>query len=99
MRILINDANILIDLAKLELLQVFGDLTFDLFTTDFVLEELNNAQRNPVSALIANGKLTVIETFEASDFKGITTILEKSRGLSFEDCSVFITAKKCWERY
>ncbi len=94
MKIVINDANILIDLAKLELIQVFAKINFDLHTTDFVIEELNDEQRNPVSKLIKSKKLTVIETEDMADFQGITSILEKSNGLSFEDCSVWYYSKK-----
>jgi len=94
MKIVINDANILIDLAKLELIQVFSKINFDLHTTDFVIEELNDEQRNPVSKLIKSKKLTVIETEDMADFQGITSILENSNGLSFEDCSVWYYSKK-----
>jgi rRNA-processing protein FCF1 len=94
MKIVINDANILIDLAKLELIQVFSKINFDLHTTDFVIEELNDEQRNPVSKLIKSKKLTVIETQDILDFQGITSILENSNGLSFEDCSVWYYSKK-----
>ncbi len=94
MKIVINDANILIDLAKLELIQVFAKINFDLHTTDFVMEELNDEQRNPVSKLIKSKKLNVIETEDMADFQGITSILEKSNGLSFEDCSVWYYSKK-----
>lgn len=94
MKIVINDANILIDLAKLELIQVFSKINFDLHTTDFVIEELNDEQRNPVSKLIKSKKLTVIETQDILDFQGITSILENSSGLSFEDCSVWYYSKK-----
>ncbi|UOB19368.1 hypothetical protein [Abyssalbus ytuae] len=94
MKIVINDANILIDLAKLELIQVFAKINFDLHTTDFVIEELNDEQQKPVSKLIKSGKLKIIETEDALDFQGITNILENSSGLSFEDCSVWYYSKK-----
>ncbi|NJW52219.1 PIN domain-containing protein [Salinimicrobium oceani] len=94
MRIVINDANILIDLAKLELIETFSRLNFDLHTTDFIIEELNEEQLIPVNQLIKSGKLTVIETEEIQDFQAITDILSTSNGLSFEDCSVWYYSKK-----
>lgn len=94
MKIVINDANILIDLAKLELLEVFSKLHFDLHTTDFIIEELNDEQHEPVSKLIKIGKLKVIETEDAIDFQGIINILDNCSGLSFEDCSVWYYSKK-----
>lgn len=94
MRIVINDANILIDLAKLELLDVFSKLKFELYTTDFVYEELNQEQKSPVSMLNKNGHLTIIETEETIDFQNITNLLDSSTGLSFEDCSVWYYSQK-----
>ena len=94
MKIVINDANILIDLVKLELIDAFSMLDFDLHTTDFVLDELNDEQRTPIDSLNYGKKITVIETIETKDFQGITTLLEKSKGLSFEDCSVWYYSKK-----
>lgn len=94
MKIVINDANILIDLAKLELLNIFSKINFELHTTDFVIAELNDEQKSPVSKLIKSGKLKVIQTDDVIDFQGITEILEKSNGLSFEDCSVWYYSKK-----
>ena len=94
MKIVINDANILIDLAKLDLLDVFSKLPFDLYTTDFVYEELNEEQKSPVSVLHKNGYLKIIETEETIDFQNITRLLESSSGLSFEDCSVWYYSQK-----
>ena len=94
MKIVINDANILIDLAKLSLLDVFSKLNFELHTTDFVYEELNEEQKSPVSSLLENGTLNVIETLEVEDFQGINELLEASNGLSFEDCSVWYYSSK-----
>lgn len=94
MKIVINDANILIDLVKLNLLNLFSQLNFELYTTDFVYEELDENQRNPISDLYANGKLNIIETTEAIDFQKISELLENSNGLSFEDCSVWYYSEK-----
>lgn len=94
MKIVINDANILIDLVKLDMLDIFAQLNFDLHTTDFVYEELNEEQKSPVSVLYANNKLKIIETTEVIDFKKISELLERSTGLSFEDCSVWYYSDK-----
>lgn len=94
MKIVINDANILIDLAKLDLLDIFSKLDFDLYTTDFVYEELNEEQKSPVSILNKKGLLKIIETEELADFQKISELLESSSGLSFEDCSVWHYSQK-----
>ncbi|MDD3479231.1 MAG: hypothetical protein PHI42_02435 [Paludibacteraceae bacterium] len=94
MRVVINDANILIDLAHLEMLTVFSELNFELYTTDFILEELNPTQRALVDSLVIDEKIIVLETNETEDFIGITNLLENTNGLSFEDCSVWYYSKK-----
>ena len=94
MKVVINDANILIDIAKLELLEEFSNLNFEMYTTDFVFEEIDDEQRNPVEKLIEQNIITIIETEETEDYQGITNLLESSTGLSFEDCSVWYYSKK-----
>jgi predicted nucleic acid-binding protein len=89
MKVVINDANILIDLVKLDLLDVFAKLNFELHTTDFVFEELNEEQKSPVSTLHRNGFLNIIETSDINDFQEINNLLNTSSGLSFEDCTVW----------
>lgn len=94
MRVVINDANIFIDLVHLEILSVFSKLNFEMFTTDFILEELNSSQRVLVNKLIESQELVVIETNEFEDYSGISNLLEHTNGLSFEDCSVWYYSKK-----
>ena len=77
MKILINDANILIDLVKLEFLEAFLKLDFDLYTTDFVIEELSDKQKLPITKLNRLKKLSIIETTSIDDFQGINRILKK----------------------
>lgn len=94
MRIVINDANILIDLVKIDLLNEFVQLDFELKTTDFVFEELNEDQKNIIEQFIEAGKVEIITTEKVEDFAGIASILDNTSGLSFEDCSVWYYAFK-----
>ena len=94
MKIVINDANILIDIAKLELLEAFSNLDFELNTTDFVMEELNPDQNKVIQKLISTGKIQLITTNNLEDLQGINNLLQSSSGLSFEDCSVWYYSKK-----
>ncbi len=94
MKIVINDANILIDIVKLELLEEFSNLNFELNTTDFVLEELNPDQNKVIQEFISSGKIQLITTNNIEDLQGINNLLESSSGLSFEDCSVWYYSKK-----
>lgn len=94
MKILVNDANILIDLVKLGLLKQFANLSHELYTTDFILEEVNQQQKQEIMELIDNNKINLIVTSELDDFQGINNLLENSSGLSFEDCSAWYYTKK-----
>lgn len=94
MRIVINDANILIDLFHLDLVEVFFRLQgLELKTTDFVFEELHDNQKNVIEHFIENQSLTIIESSE-DDLINIFEILSSTNGLSVEDCSVWHHAKK-----
>ena len=88
MKIIINDANILIDLVHLGLMNEFIQLNLELKTTDFVFEELNDDQKIIIQGYLNSSDIEVIATEEEEDFQSITAILENSSGLSFEDCSV-----------
>jgi len=94
MRIIINDANILIDLVHLGLMNEFIQLKLELKTTDFILEELNEDQKIIIERYINSEHLKLITTESTEDFESIVNILENSSGLSFEDCSVWHYANK-----
>lgn len=94
MRIIINDANILIDLVHLDLMNEFIQLDLELKTTDFVFEELNEEQKIIIQGYINSEHIELVVTEEEQDFEGISSILENSSGLSFEDCSVWYYANK-----
>jgi len=94
MRIVINDANILIDLVHLELIDDFFQLNgLDLKTTDFVYEELREEQKSMLARFIEDKKLQLIES-GAEELLAIATIQSKTTGLSIEDCSVWFYAQK-----
>lgn len=94
MRIVINDANILIDLFHLDLVEVFFSFqNLELKTTDFVFEELYEEQKNVIQPFIHNQSLILIESSE-DDLLNIFKLLSTNNGLSVEDCSVWYHAKK-----
>lgn len=90
MKLLINDANILIDIVKLDLVNAFLSLDFDLHTTDFVFAELNVQQQVSIASI----KLNVITTDDQQDFVSIMNLLTAHKGLSFEDCSIWHYTRK-----
>lgn len=90
MKVLINDANILIDIVKLGIEEAFLSLHFDLYTTDFVFAELADEQQKRITS----EKLKVIVTETPEDFSGIVALHSSNKGVSFEDCSVWYYAGK-----
>ena len=94
MRIIINDANILIDLVHLNMMNDFIRLELDLKTTDFIYEEFNDDQKEIINVYIESNQIELIITEEEEDFESIISILDNSSGLSFEDCSVWHYANK-----
>ena len=56
MKVIVNDANILIDLVELELLPHFFDLEFEFLTTELVLNELFEEQHSALLPYIDKEK-------------------------------------------
>ena len=89
MKLHINDANILIDIVQLDLVDAFLLLAFEMYTTDFVFEELESFQKE---ALLSE-KLIILKTNE-NELLHIVALTTQHNGLSFEDCSVWYYAQK-----
>ena len=61
MEIVVNDTNILIDLAKVDLLKFCPLMSLEFHTLDVIVEEVeDDEQRRAVDELIAGGTLRVI---------------------------------------
>lgn len=92
MRIIVNDTNILIDLANLDLLDYFLKLEFEFHTNDFIINEITDTgQKNKIKKIINDNKLIVAET-KSEEY---TSIIElQTKNLSFEDCSIWHYTQK-----
>ena len=90
MKLLVNDANILIDIVKLDIVDAFLSLNFELYTTDFVFAELEEEQQKEITS----DNLQIISTDNNADFAAILELSTTHSGLSFEDCSVWYYAQK-----
>lgn len=93
MKIIINDANILIDLIELEILPNFFGLPFKIKTTSLVLDELFDDQRIALDKFIEVGTLTLVELTD-EDLMAITALQKGKPTLSTQDCSAFYQARK-----
>lgn len=89
MKLHINDANILMDIVKLDLTDVFLTLEFELYTTDFVFAEMELEQQEQ---LLSDRLIKIGASQE--DMMAIFELSEQQAGLSFEDCSTWYFAKK-----
>ncbi len=90
MKILINDANILIDLLHLELIEEFCSLDFKLYTVDVIIEELNEVQK----ATIYQFDSIIILELNTNQILEVAAILQANKGLSFEDCAVWYYSRE-----
>ena len=92
MKIIVNDANILIDLISIDLLDNFLNLDFEFHTNDLILNEIDEPeQKRTLEEVIKAQKLFVNET-KAEDYSQIISLMSKN--LSFEDCSIWFYTKK-----
>ena len=92
MKIIVNDANILIDLIELGLLPNFFDLDFEFLTTSLVFEELLEDQKCELNKYIERGVLFVHEMTELQ-LAEINAIQKTKPSLSPQDCSAFYQAQ------
>lgn len=92
MRVVVNDANVLIDLVELHLLPHFFALYMEFHTTSFILDELLEKQIEDLKGYIDNGDLIVDDVTE-EDFQKITKLRLAKPILSEQDCSALQHAK------
>ena len=97
MEIVVNDTNILIDLAKADLLRLCPLMSLEFHTLDVIVEEVeDDEQRRAVNVLVAEGTLKV----RSLSGKQMMTVMEKVEAyegkcnLSAEDISVLVYAKE-----
>jgi len=92
-RIAINNANILIDLCDIDLLNELTQLNLELHTTDFVINEIRNVEQiNQLNKIIADNKL-IINSFNPTELLAIILKNQSVSSLSIQDCSVWHIAE------
>ncbi|MDR9443251.1 MAG: hypothetical protein RI842_11085 [Schleiferiaceae bacterium] len=92
MRVVVNDANVLIDLAELRLLPHFFALEMEFHTTSIILEELYEEQVEALTPFIENGSLLLHEVTE-EELEEILAIRIQKPSLSEQDCSALYIAR------
>jgi predicted nucleic acid-binding protein len=93
MKVVVNDANILIDLVKLQLLPHFFALAWEFHTTSLVLDELYDSQQEAYAAYIDNKRLT-IDDLDGDELSVLLDFRTEKPQLSEQDCSAVLLSMK-----
>jgi predicted nucleic acid-binding protein len=94
MIVVVNDANILIDLIKLELLEEFFSIPWEFHSTNLIIDnELYDEQKAQLQPFIDRGKL-IIQEIAVVDLKSIVIMQAQKPQLSDKDCSALYCAQK-----
>ncbi len=88
----VNDADIIIDLLKIDLFKPYLNLQQDKFVTDLVLNEIQEGNVDQVYKAIDEGKLKLKE-FDYEAISKIQALKIKHPPLSLQDCSCLFTAE------
>lgn len=92
MRLLIHDANVLIDLIQVDLLESTLNLPFVMETTDLVVREILFVdQREVINSMIKRGKISVVDS-SSDSIKAMVALKQEVPALSMADCSVICHA-------
>jgi predicted nucleic acid-binding protein len=91
---LVNDANILIDLLKINLLDIFFQLEFEFQVTDIVFSEIQEDNAGDLESFVDNGNLKK-QVFSFEDLIQIQLIEVDYPALSIADCSCLYLSQKC----
>ncbi len=92
MKIAVTDANIFIDLIKLQWLGYLFNMNVEIYTTREVIDELNTDQLERVTSFIQSGQLNV-HNFNVEELQQIGA-MNAPASLTIEDKSVVYLAKK-----
>ncbi len=93
MIVVVNDANILIDLVKLQLLPHFFSLQLRFYTTDLILNELHDWQVEELQLYINSGILNINQLTD-KELIDVALLQAEKRQLSEQDCSAIVCARK-----
>lgn len=92
MILLVNDANILIDLLKIGLLESFFQMEYEFHVTDFVAAEVQEDNVAELGMFIENGSLHK-KTFDFEELMQVQLLEVAHQALSIADCSCLFHAR------
>ncbi|NJL58251.1 MAG: PIN domain-containing protein [Desulfobacteraceae bacterium] len=93
MILIVNDASILIDLLKVNLISSFFQLKYEFHVTDFVIDEVQEENVEQLHSFLQNKKL-IKKVFNFEELREIQLLEVEHRALSIADCSCLYLADK-----
>lgn len=93
MMVIVNDASILIDLLKMDLLETFFRLPFEFHVTDLAADEILEENVHQLHRAISDGRL-LKRSFQFDELSEMRLLQNKHPGLSLPDCSCIFLSKK-----
>ncbi len=93
MIILVNDAGILIDLLKADLIKPFFQMGYEYYITDFVASEIQEDNAFQLDAFVDDGIL-IKKTFDFDGLSDIQLLKTTHKALSIPDCSCLYLSEK-----
>ena len=93
MILLVNDASILIDLLKADLIEPFFQLEYELHVSDLVANEVQEENAADLDAFVRDGKLKK-KTFDFEELMAIQLLEVQHKALSVPDCSCLYLSQK-----
>lgn len=95
--ILINDTNVLIDLCNSGLIRHCQQLSLEMHTIEYVVEEIIDAeQKAAVSSMIREGalKIDILDGEDNINLFNLFALKRQNSNLSLPDCAVIVCAKR-----
>ena len=93
MKIVVTDANILIDLCELGILEAFFALPYEMTVVESVWDELSEGQQQMYGNYMCGGRFTLVHQ-EDIDLMTVAEIKESRHQLSIPDCSSLVYAEQ-----
>jgi rRNA-processing protein FCF1 len=95
MKLIVTDANILIYLSRLDLIESFFNMNFSVHTTDFIIDEYYRGKKKEknlknINKYMRSGKIEV----HVYDYNKIFTLHEQKKSLTASDCSIYILSRE-----
>lgn len=92
MKIVVTDANILIDLCKMDLLVPFFALPYEISVVEAVWKELSDNQQQKYTGYVESGRFAFVKQ-EDIDLMAVAEIKESRNQLSIADCTSLVYAE------